>query len=124
MSDLNNIALIGRMVRDPEIKSTGKSDLAKFTLASSRKFKDQEEVLFIDCIVWGALTKVVQNYCNKGKQIAVVGRLKLNQWEKDGVKRSKHEIHVNDLTLLGGDKKQNQNTAPENFVKGFDDAPF
>lgn len=76
-----------------------------FTLAVDRRVaKDKpKEADFIPCIVWGKMAEgVVKNYCYKGKQIAVEGRIQVRSYDaKDGSKRYVTEVIVNELELLG-----------------------
>lgn len=107
-SDLNQVVLVGRLTRDPEIRQTPSgTSVGKFSLANNRTYnynnERREEVLFMDCTVFGRLTEIVQRFCSKGKQVAVTGRLKQNTWQsQDGKKQSKIELVVENLQLLGG----------------------
>jgi len=83
--------------------------VADFGLAVNHKFKtktgeSREEVLFIDCSIFGAGADVINKYCRKGKQLLVEGRLKLDTWEdkQGGGKRSKHTVVVDNFQLMGG----------------------
>lgn len=103
---MNHVTLIGRLTKDPEIRYT-QSGMAvgTFTLAVDRRVaKDKpKEADFIPCVAWGNLASgVVNNYCFKGKQIAVEGRMQVRSYDaKDGTKRYVTEVVVNDLQLLG-----------------------
>ena len=102
-----------RLTRDPELKplQSGTS-LVNLGLVASEKFKDKESVCFIDAVVFGALgEKVVMPYLKKGSQIFISGKLNLEQWEKDGVKRSKHTITIEGLEMIGS-KEGGQASAP------------
>lgn len=112
---MNSVSLVGRVVSEPETKTFNSgSGKVEFRLAVGRGKKNQdgtwnnEDTCYIDCEVWknkdgkGGLHDVVVQYVGKGKQVAVSGELKFEQWEKDGQKRSKHKINVRDLTMLGG----------------------
>jgi single-strand DNA-binding protein len=70
----------------------------------SKDGQDREEVLFIDCSCFGKGAEVINTYCQKGKQLLVEGRLKLDVWEdkQGGGKRSKHSIVVENFQLMGG----------------------
>ena len=71
---LNNTAVQGRLVRDPELKQTaGGIDVCKFTVAWSEKYKETEKNLFLDCTAFEGSTKMVANYFKKGKEIVVEG---------------------------------------------------
>jgi single-strand DNA-binding protein len=109
MANFNRIILCGNLTRDPQVKFLpNQTQLCEFGLAVNRKFKvngeDREEVLFIDCVLFGKGAEVVNQYCVKGGQILVEGRLKLDTWEdkQGGGKRSKHSVIVESFQLMGG----------------------
>jgi single-strand DNA-binding protein len=115
MANFNKVILIGNLTRDPECRtfaSGGK--VAHFGLAVNHKRKNtqtgqlEDEPMFIDCEAFnwgerGTLANIVEQYCRKGGQVCVEGRLKLDQWDDKttGAKRSKHKIVVESLQLLG-----------------------
>lgn len=103
---MNKCHIIGRMTKDPEVRYTqGGTAVATFTLAVDRRVaKDKpKEADFIPCVVWGKMADgVVKNYCRKGKQVAVEGRIQVRSYDaKDGTKRYVTEVIVNELELLG-----------------------
>ena len=106
-SDMNIVALVGRLTRDAEIAYLA-SGTAAVTLAvavnRSRREGDQfvSEVNYFDLVYYGKSAEAVKQYLTKGKQIAVQGSLKQDRWEKDGQKFSKVRVIVNSLELLGG----------------------
>ena len=123
MADIANITLIGRLTRNPETQETKTNSVAKFALAVSGFKKD--EVSFFDCEAWGRVGEIVQEYCGKGKQVAVAGTIRIDRWEdKDGNKRSKPVVNVRDMTLLGS--KNDSSSAPkeEKNEGASDDVPF
>lgn len=104
---MNKCHIIGRMTKDPEVRYTqGGTAVATFTLAVDRRVaKDKpKEADFIPCVVWGKMADgVVKNYCHKGKQVAVEGRIQVRSYDaKDGTKRYVTEVIVNELELLDG----------------------
>lgn len=111
---MNKCHIIGRMTKDPEVRYTqGGTAVATFTLAVDRRVaKDKpKEADFIPCVVWGKMADgVVKNYCHKGKQVAVEGRIQVRSYDaKDGTKRYVTEVIVSDLELLGkGDGSSKQ----------------
>jgi single-strand DNA-binding protein len=107
MTDLNRVVLVGRLTRDAEMKFTPSGlAVSKFSIAvnRNRKVGDQweEEASFFDATLWGRSAESLSQYLVKGKQIALDGELRQDRWEQDGQKRSKVEIVVNNLQLLGG----------------------
>ena len=96
---LNHITIMGRLVRDPELRRTGSGiAVASFTVAVERDFsgKDsggQKETDFIDCVAWRQTGEFVSKYFKKGRMIAVSGRLQIRNWnDKDGSKRKSAEV--------------------------------
>ena len=103
MGDLAQATLIGRLVRDPEGKDAAGSRVVNFSLAVNRKERGEDAVSYFDCEAWGNTADVVEKYCTKGKQVCVIGTLRIDRWEtKDGDKRSKPVVKVGILQLLGG----------------------
>ncbi|MBX7058001.1 MAG: single-stranded DNA-binding protein [Leptospirales bacterium] len=105
--DLNRVMLIGRLTRDPELRQTNSGGAyCRFSIASNRSYtvngEKREEVSYIDCVVWGRPAEVLNQYCRKGKQLAIDGRLQQRSWEgQDGKKQSKIDVVVENFQLLG-----------------------
>ena len=110
MANYNKIILVGNLTRDPQMRYLpSQMAVTDFGLAVNHKFKtktgeDREEVLFIDCSAFGKAGEIINQYCQKGKQILVEGRLKYDTWEdkQGGGKRSKHSVVVDNFQFLGG----------------------
>lgn len=105
-NDINRVILVGRFTRDPEFKSINGTSLVNFSLANGRTYvsngEKREESHFFDCEVWGKPADIIQQYCKKGKQIAIEGRLKQDTWETpEGKKASRIRIVVENFQLLG-----------------------
>lgn len=127
MRDINNVFIIGRFTRDPEMKVTanGKT-LANFSVAVNHQ-KDQ--VSFINCTAWGKTAEIIAEYCKKGMQVAIEGYLQQNRWkDQSGGNRSDVQIVVNTLQFLGSKGQSAENavearTGPENQSEGeFDES--
>ena len=105
--DLNRAMLVGRFTRDPELRQLNSgSTLCRFSIANNRIFSQngekREEVSFFNCTAWGRQAEIIQQYCHKGKQVAIEGRLRQNSWQdNEGKKHSNVEIVVEQLQLLG-----------------------
>lgn len=110
MANVNRVILIGNLTRDPQLKFLpSQTAVVDFGLAMNRKFKtaqgeDREEVCFVDCTAFARQAEVINEYCRKGKQIYIEGRLKLDEWEdkQGGGKRSKLKVVVENFQFLGG----------------------
>ena len=117
MASLNKCTIIGNLGRDPEIKTIPSGQkVASFSLACSEKYtKDGQKVEkteWINCKAWGKLAEIIEKYVKKGNQIYVEGKLETQAFEKDGIKRYKTEIVVNNMLMLGG-KNEGSNDAPK-----------
>ena len=102
---MNKAILLGRLTKDPEIKYTqsGKA-VASFTLAVDRRksANGDSQADFISCVAWDKVAETIGNYCSKGQQIAVDGRIQSRRYEaKDGSKRYVTEVVANDIEFAG-----------------------
>lgn len=110
---LNHITIMGRMVRDPELRRTGTGTaVASFTLAVDRDFtgKDggEKETDFIDCVAWRNTGEFVSKYFAKGRMAIVSGRLQIRSWtDKEGNKRRNAEV-VADNVYFADSKRDDQ----------------
>jgi single-strand DNA-binding protein len=107
MADINQVILIGRLTRDVELKYTNTGfAIANLSLAVNRRVKRddtwQDEGNFFNCVLIGKRAEALAQYLVKGKQIGIQGELRQNRWEQDGQPRSRVEIFINDIQLLGG----------------------
>src|SRR5580692_4362966 len=110
MANYNRIVLLGNLTRDPQLKYLpSQMAVAEFGMAVNHKFKgrdgqDREEILFIDCPIFGKGAEIINQYVQKGRPLLVEGRLKYDTWEdkQGGGKRSKHSVVVDNFQLLGG----------------------
>lgn len=106
-SDLNKVLLVGRMTRDPELRHTsGGGAYVRFSIANNRNYtaggERKEEVSFFNCVAWGKQAEIINQYCKKGKQVAIEGRLQQRSWQsQDGQKQSSVDVVVVFLQMLG-----------------------
>lgn len=120
---LNVVVLVGRLVRDPELRYTPNGvAVGSFTLAVDRGFANRQgerETDFIDIVVWRGLAETVAQHLQKGRLVAVNGRLQVRSYETaDGQRRRVAEVVANEVRFLD---------RPRDFAKeGVDDAfdPF
>ena len=114
----NKVVLVGRLTKDIDLKYVPNGTaVSKSSIATSHKFKDKatgnqkEEVCFIDITLFGRSAEVANQYLKKGSLVLIEGRLILNQWvDSSGQKRSKHEVAVEKLTMLGKKDKEDYPT--------------
>ncbi len=113
MANYNKVILIGNLTRDAELKYTPKgSAVAKIGLAVNRTWKTEtgekkEDVTFIDVDAFGKQAETISQYCKKGSQLLVEGRLKLDQWDdkQTGQKRSRLGVVLEGFQFMGGKKE-------------------
>ena len=111
MADINHVTLVGRLTRDAELKYTNSGQaVSNISLAvNQRRRRDDQwvdEAHFFDCVVWGRTAEALNPYLVKGKQVGVEGQLRQSRWEQEGRTRSRVEISVINLQLLGGRNDQ------------------
>lgn len=119
---MNNVVLIGRLTRDPELRYIPVSGTAvsKFILAIDRglskekkqemESKGQPTADFIPITVWGKMAENVANYLAKGRLVAIQGRIQTGSYDKDGTRVYTTEVVANNVEFLEwGDKKQDSN---------------
>ena len=124
---LNHVTLMGNLTRDPELRAIASGNsVCQFGLALNREYINPntnervEKTTFVDVVAWGRLAETVSQYCQKGKQVVVTGRLESSSWEQDGQKRSKLEVVATEVIFTSGsgrpdpDRSQpNARSAPE-----------
>ena len=119
MSSLNKVILLGNLTRDPEIRQTASGmAVGDLGIALNRVYKSEygdktEEVTFVDVTVWGRQAELARDYCFKGKQVAIEGRLQLDNWEgKHGKKRSKLKVVAENIIFTGSKTDQERPQEP------------
>ncbi len=108
MASFNRVILVGNVTREIELRYT-QSGLAvtDLGLAVNERRKAQsgewvEETVFVDVTLWGRTAEVAGEYLGKGSSVLIEGRLKQDNWEQDGQKRSKLKIVCDRMQMLGG----------------------
>ncbi len=116
---MNKAILVGRLTRDPELKTTGSgTSVCSFTVAVNRRFKNAEgnyDADFINCVAWRQQAEFLAKYFAKGSMVGLVGSIQTRNYEKDGqrvyvTEVSCDEIHFVESKGQGGDSFQR--TAP------------
>ena len=113
---LNQIVLMGRLTRDPELRRTGSGvAVASFTLAVDRDFAAQgaeKETDFVDIVAWRNTAEFVSRFFTKGRMAVVTGRLQIRNWtDKEGNKRRNAEI-VAERVYFCGSKQADGTSKP------------
>lgn len=104
---INRVNISGNLTRDPELRSTpGGTQVLTFGVAvNDRRRNSQtgewEDVPnFIECVVFGARAQALSRFLSKGAKVAIEGKLRYSSWERDGQKRSKIEVVVDEVEFL------------------------
>ncbi len=103
---MNKVILIGRLARDPEMRTTASGvSVTRFTVAVSRPFSgqgSQPQTDFIGCIAWRRQAENIAKYCTKGSQVAVEGRIQTGSYDgQDGQRHYTTDIVADNVTFLG-----------------------
>jgi single-strand DNA-binding protein len=114
MIDLNRATILGRLTRDPELRTTpsGQS-VTTIGIATNRSWTDssgtkQERVEYHNVVMWGKLAEIASQYLSKGRRVYVEGRLQTRDWTgQDGVKRYRTEIIAENMIMLDGGGQRN-----------------
>ena len=104
---INRVVLTGNLTRDPELRRT-QSGMAimSFGIAVNDRRKNnqtgewEDYVNFVDCAMFGTRAESIANYISKGSKVGIEGKLRWSQWEKEGQKRSKLEVIVDEVEFL------------------------
>ena len=104
---INRVIISGNLTRDPELRSTaGGMPVLGFGVAVNDRRKNQQTgewedyPNFIDCTMFGARAEALTRYLNKGTKVSIEGKLRWSQWEREGQKRSKIEVIVDELEFM------------------------
>ena len=114
---LNNVIIMGRLTKDPELRRTdsGKA-VTSFSIASDRDFKTDIDVDFFNCVSFGKTAEFIDSYFSKGKMIAILGKLQNRSWAaKDGTTRIVTEIIANNVYFCEKKNDNNDNRKPNDF---------
>ena len=119
---MNKIIISGRLVRDAELSYIASTATPKmnFSMAVERNYqkdKNNKKVDFINCEMIGKHTENLCQYVTKGKQILVEGELNIDNYEKDGEKRSFTKVKVDRLEFLAGNSNANTENKQNNEYK-------
>ncbi len=128
---INSVNLVGNLTRDPELRRTSNdAAVLSFSVAVNDRRKNShtgqwEEVAnFVDCTMFGARADAVSTKIHKGSKVAIMGRLHYSSWERDGQRRSKLDVVVDDIEFLSP-KDNSSDYEPESQASLYDDEmPF
>lgn len=120
---MNNVSLVGRLVRDPEVRygQNESVSVAKFSLAVERKWKRDGEptVDFINCTVFGKSAEFTEKYFRKGMRVAITGRIQTGSYKnKDGQTVFTTEIIVESQEIAQSKSESNESSTDSNAEAG------
>ena len=122
---INRVMISGNLTRDAEIRST-QSGMAilGFGVAVNDRRKNQQTgewedyPNFVDCTMFGTRGEKLQPYLTKGTKVAIEGKLRYSSWERDGQRRSKLEVIVDELEFMSSRNSSNANQGYDNGMTG------
>lgn len=124
---INRVTITGNLTRDPDLRSTaGGMPVLGFGVAVNDRRKNQQTgewedyPNFIDCTMFGARAQSVSRFLSKGSKVAIEGKLRWSQWERDGQKRSKIEVIVDEIEFMSA---RNDNSAQRTAMNAPAAAP-
>ena len=104
---INRVVISGNLTRDPELRKTaGGMPVLGFGVAVNDRRRNQQTgewedyPNFIDCTMFGARAEAVSRFLSKGNKVAIEGKLRWSQWERDGQRRSKIEVIVDEIEFM------------------------
>lgn len=112
---MNKVQLVGRLTRDPELRTTGNGvSVCSFTVAVNRRFRNAQgeyEADFINCVAWRQSAELLAKYFAKGRMVGLVGSIQTRNYEKDGqrvyvTEVSVEEVHFVESRNASGDSAQ------------------
>jgi len=128
MASYNRVVLVGNVTRDIELRQAGSVAVTDLGLAVNDRVKRNgewtDEATFVDVTLFGRSAEVASEYLRKGSPVLIEGRLKLDQWEKDGQKRSKLKVVGEKLQMLGSKQAAESASQPAVADPVDDGIPF
>lgn len=104
---INRVNITGNLTRDPELRATqGGTQVLHLGVAVNDRRRNpqtgnwEDYPNFIDCVMFGTRAEAIQRYLSKGTKVAIEGRLRYSSWERDGQKRSKIEVVIDEIEFM------------------------
>lgn len=119
---MNTVLLLGRLTKDPEIRTTQDLTIARYTLAVDRRIKTQDgqKADFIGCVSFGRTAEFISKYCKQGTKLCVSGRIQTGSYtNRDGQKIYTTDVVVEQAEFAESLKAQGQPTQPAPDANGF-----
>lgn len=117
---INNATLMGRLTRDPELKTTNNgTSVVSFTIAVDRNYQNgngERPTDFINITAWGQTAEFVSRYFQKGDMIALAGKIQTRKYQdKSGNTRTAFEVVANQVSFCGGKRQDNNSNYQNNY---------
>ena len=104
---INRVNISGNLTRDPDLRATSAgTQVLSFGVAVNDRRRNQQTgewedyPNFVDCTMFGARAEAVKRYLSKGSKVAIEGKLRYSSWERDGQRRSKLEVIVDEIEFM------------------------
>lgn len=117
---INKVLIFGNLTRDPELRATASGmPVISFGVAVNDRRRNQQTgewedyPNFVDCTMFGTRAESVSKYLSKGKKVAIEGKLRWHQWERDGQKHSKLDVIVDEIEFMSQAASQPVQQAPQ-----------
>lgn len=125
---LNKVILMGRLTRDPELRSTPQGvSTCSFSLAVDRNFVregEERKADFINCVAWRQTAEFISKYFKKGNMVALEGSIQTRSWDdQDGKKHYVTEVIVSQVYFAEG-KRESEDAPAEIDMGDDDDLPY
>ena len=129
---INRVIISGNLTRDPELRATGGgTSVLDFGVAVNERRKNpqsgewEDRANFVDCVVFGKRAESLSKFMTKGQKVAVEGKLRYSSWEKDGQKRSKLSVIVDEVEFMSRREDARGATSAQtaNYSAGAESAP-
>lgn len=121
---INRVTISGNLGNDPELRSTASGmQVLSFSVAVNDRVKGangeyEDRANWISCTMFGNRAESVSKYLSKGLKVAIEGKLRWSQWERDGQKRSKIEVIVDEIELM---QRQDGSQTVSRTVPAYDE---
>lgn len=128
---INRVNISGNLTRDPELRQTrGGQAVLSIGVAVNERVKDPQtgewgdRPNFVDCTVFGPRGEALARHLSKGSKVAIEGKLRWSSWERDGKRRSKLEVIVDEIELMSGQGQRKASPAPQAESLYDEEIPF
>ena len=109
---LNQVVMVGRIVKEPELKKVEKGEVCNTTLEIPRSYKNvngEYDTDMVDCVLWNSIAKSTTEYCHKGDLVGVKGRIETRMYEnEEGINQKQINVIAEKITFLSTQKTKDK----------------